>query len=80
MTTLIGIQDKYIQTILAGANKWSHRPGRRPGLPGGHFTRIARGAHTKAVADLATIGYTGEAAEKAIADAWDMAKLELGAE
>lgn len=71
MKTLIGIQDEYIRTVNDGAKRWAHRK------DGGHIRRIRRGAHTKAFAALAKLGFSKEAAERAIADAAEMAKLEL---
>jgi hypothetical protein len=81
MKTLIGIQDEYIQTVIAGAGRWSHRPTRNGAYRfGGHFPRIVKGAHSKAAASLKQLGFTDEQAEKAIADAYAMVKLELNAE
>ena len=70
MQTLIGIQDQYIRTILDGEARWAHRKN------GGHIRRIRRGAHSKAVSELAKIGFAGEAAERAIEDAHEMLALE----
>ncbi len=82
MKTLIGIQDEYIQSVLAGVARWSHRKAPRWSSYryGGHFSRIVRGAHSKASGDLARIGFVGEAAEQVIAQAYDMARLEMDAE
>ncbi len=81
MKTLIGIQDEFIQTVVAGASRWSHRScSWNQSKIGGHFRRICRGASTKALKSLKAIGFEGEQAEKIIADAMDVAKLEMNVE
>ena len=81
MKTLIGIQDEYIQTVIAGASRWEHRKcAWDANRPGGHFTRIRRGAHTRAMKSLKALGFADEPAERIIKDAMDVAKLEMNAE
>lgn len=69
-TTLIGIQEEYIETLNAGLARWSHRKG------GGHSHRIARGARHVAEKKLARLGFTDQQISQAIKDARDMAELE----
>ena len=81
MKSIIGIQDEFIQTVVAGASRWSHRKcSWNKSKIGGHFRRICRGASTKAMKALKTLGFTDDVAEKIIADAMDVAKLEINAE
>lgn len=81
MKTIIGIQDEYIQAVIAGASRWSHRQCPWDAArPGGHFTRIRRGAHTRAMKSLKALGFADDIAEKIISDAMDVAKLEINAE
>ena len=81
MKTIIGIQDEFIQAIVAATSRWEHRKHPyNPALVGGHYRRIRNGAHTKAMKSLKALGFADEAAEKIIADAMDVAKLEINAE
>ena len=73
--TLIGIQEKYIETLNAGIARWSHRK------DGGHASRISRGARHAAEKQLRKIGFTDEKQiAQIIQDARDMATLERLAE
>lgn len=81
MKTIIGIQDDYIQAVVAAAAKWAHR--RCPydkTRPGGHFTRTRRGAYKKAIKQFKALGFAEATAEQMVADASDVAKLEINAE
>jgi hypothetical protein len=79
MMTLIGIQDRYIQTLLGASRRWAHRPGHGIGgyRFGGHFPRTARGARKAALADLRALGFSDAQAEQAVTDAKRMYELEL---
>ncbi len=73
--TLIGIQEKYVETMNAGIARWSHRKG------GGHASRISRGARHAAEKSLRKLGYTDDKQiAQIIQDARDMAALERLAE
>jgi hypothetical protein len=70
-TSLIAIQDEYIETVNAGIARWSHRK------DGGHSQRISRGARHIAEKQLRKIGYTDQKQiDQIIQDARDMAVLE----
>jgi hypothetical protein len=69
--TLIGIQEKYIETLNAGIARWSHRK------DGGHASRISRGARHAAEKSLRKLGYSDDKQiAQIIQDARDMATLE----
>jgi hypothetical protein len=78
MKTLISIQQQYIDTVNAGLARWAHRKGIRGVAAGvgGHAARIVHGAHRKAVAELARLGYSEQMIAQAMRDAKDMAELE----
>lgn len=70
METLIGIQDKYVETLNAGIARWAHRRN------GGHTSRISRGARHAAEKGLRRLGFTdGKQIDQIIQDARDMASL-----
>ena len=73
-TTLIAIQDEYIQTVNAGIARWSHRK------DGGHSGRITSGAYRLAARKLQRLGMSTEQIKQAIRDAKDMAELERNAQ
>jgi hypothetical protein len=79
MKTLIAIQDEYIETINIAHDRWSHRKGLN-GRPGGHYDRIRRGAHHKAMAALMALTFTKEQSSQILRDAEQVADLERNSE
>jgi hypothetical protein len=81
MKTLIGIQDEFIQAIVAATARWSHRRcAWDSSRIGGHYTRARRGARRKATKSLQALGFDDVSIEQIIKDADDVAKLEINAD
>ncbi|MFO0906751.1 MAG: hypothetical protein U0835_00010 [Isosphaeraceae bacterium] len=72
--SLIAIQERYIERVIAANNRWSHRK------DGGHAGRSRRAAAREAKNALSKLGYTSVQTNQALKDAYDMAILELAAE
>lgn len=73
-SSMIEIQDEYVEAVNAGFRRWSHRKYQ------GHFDRIRRGAWHRAEKALSRIGYNASQIGQIIKDADDMAILERNAE
>lgn len=74
MQSLIGIQQRYIDTVTAGRSRWAHTK------TGGHASRIEAGARRKAERELRKVGYTdARQISQIIGDARDMVKLAIDA-
>ncbi len=74
MTTLIGVQEEFAAAFTSAKRKWSHSK------VGGHADRSIRGARKVATKHLAKLGFTEAQIAAALADAKDMAELELACE
>jgi plasmid replication initiation protein len=73
MTNLISIQERYMETVSAGMDRWLHR------RDGGHSGRIRAGAYRKARKALLRMGFTLSQVEAIIRDAHDVMLLERAA-
>ena len=72
--TLIGVQEEFAAAFASAKRKWAHSK------VGGHADRSIRGARKVAAKRLATLGFDEVQITAALADAKDMAELELACE